>query len=147
MSLFDTLQSDMYSAMKSGEKEKSTTLRGAISKLKDKKIDKREDLTDQEEIQVLKTLVKQRKEAIEMYKQAERDELVEKEQNELNILEAYLPQMMGEEELGQLIDVIISETDASSMSDFGKVMPEVMKRTGGQADGKMAQTMVRNKLQ
>lgn len=147
MSLFDTLQNDMYAAMKSGEKEKATTLRGALSKLKDKKIDKRDDLTDQEEIQVIKTLVKQRKEAIEMYTQACRGELVEKEESELNILETYLPTMMGENELNQLIDTIITETGASSMSDIGKVMPEIMKRTGGKADGKMAQSLVRDKLQ
>lgn len=147
MSLFDAIQQDMYSAMKSGEKIKATTLRGAISKLKDKRIEKREDLNEQEELQVIKTMVKQHKEAIEMFTQGQRAELVAKEKEELEILESYLPQMMGAEELEELITNIIAETGAVAMSDIGKVMPEVMKRSGGQADGKMAQSLVREKLQ
>jgi len=82
MSLTEQMQKDMYAAMKNGEKEKATTLRGAYSKLKDKRIDKREDLSEQEEIQVIKTLVKQRNEAIEMYTRANRDDLASKEQSE-----------------------------------------------------------------
>jgi uncharacterized protein YqeY len=81
MSLSEQMQKDMYAAMKNGEKEKAITLRGAYSKLKDKRIDKREDLSEQEEIQVIKTLVKQRNEAIEMYTRANRDDLASKEQS------------------------------------------------------------------
>ena len=77
----------MYAAMKNGEQEKVTTLRDAFSKLKDKRIDKRDDLSEQEEIQVIKTLVKQRNEAIEMYTKANRDDLVAKEQSEREVLE------------------------------------------------------------
>lgn len=146
MSLFDTLKKDMYAAMKSGEKEKAVTLRSALSKLKDKKIEKREELSNQEEIQVLKTMVKQRNESMEMYEKAGRDDLMEKEKAEKKILEGYLPQMMSVDELGILLDKIISETGASSMSDIGKVMPELMKRSAGRADGKLAQALVREKL-
>ncbi len=136
----------MYAAMKSGEKEKAVTLRSALSKLKDKKIEKREELSNQEEIQVLKTMVKQRNESMEMYEKAGRDDLMEKEKAEKKILEGYLPQMMSVDELGILLDKIISETGASSMSDIGKVMPELMKRSAGRADGKLAQALVREKL-
>jgi uncharacterized protein YqeY len=146
MSLTEQMQKDMYAAMKNGEKEKATTLRGAYSKLKDKRIDKREDLSEQEEIQVIKTLVKQRNEAIEMYTRANRDDLASKEQSEREVLETYLPQMMNEDELKKLINDIIVETDAVAMSDFGKVMPVVMQRSAGKADGKLVQSLVREKL-
>ena len=146
MSLTEQMQKDMYAAMKNGEKEKATTLRGAYSKLKDKRIDKREDLSEQEEIQVIKTLVKQRNEAIEMYTRANRDDLASKEQSEREVLETYLPQMMNEDELKKLINDVIVETDAVAMSDFGNVMPVVMQRSAGKADGKLVQSLVREKL-
>lgn len=146
MSLSEQMQKDMYASMKNGEKEKATTLRGAYSKLKDKRIDKREDLSEQEEIQVIKTLVKQRNEAIEMYTRANRDDLASKEQSEREVLETYLPQMMNEDELKKLINDVIVETDAVAMSDFGKVMPVVMQRSAGKADGKLVQSLVREKL-
>ena len=146
MSLSEQMQKDMYVAMKNGEKEKATTLRGAYSKLKDKRIDKREDLSEQEEIQVIKTLVKQRNEAIEMYTRANRDDLASKEQSEREVLETYLPQMMNEDELKKLINDVIVETDAVAVSDFGKVMPVVMQRSAGKADGKLVQSLVREKL-
>ena len=146
MSLIDQIQKDMYAAMKNGEQEKVTTQRDAFSKLKDKRIDKRDDLSEQEEIQVIKTLVKQRNEAIEMYTKANRDDLVAKEQSEREVLEIYLPQMMNPEELGDLIIAVIEETGAASMSDIGKVMPVVMQKSAGRADGKLVQSIVREKL-
>jgi len=135
MSLSEQIQKDMYAAMKNGEKDKTVTLRSALSKLKDKKIDKQDDLSEQEELQVIKTMVKQRYESIEMYEKGGRDDLVAKEKTELEILETFLPQMMGAEELGALINDVIAETGATSMSDIGKIMPEVMKRSAGRADG------------
>lgn len=146
MSLSEQIQKDMYAAMKNGEKDKTVTLRSALSKLKDKRIDKRDDLSEQEELQVIKTMVKQRYESIEMYEKGGRDDLVAKEKTELEILETFLPQMMGAEELGTLINAVIAETGATSMSDIGKIMPEVMKRSAGRADGKLAQSLVRDKL-
>ena len=146
MSLSEQIQKDMYAAMKNGEKDKTVTLRSALSKLKDKKIDKQDDLSEQEELQVIKTMVKQRYESIEMYEKGGRDDLVAKEKTELEILETFLPQMMGAEELGTLINAVIAETGATSMSDIGKIMPEVMKRSAGRADGKLAQSLVRDKL-
>ena len=146
MSLSEQIQKDMYAAMKNGEKDKTVTLRSALSKLKDKRIDKQDDLSEQEELQVIKTMVKQRYESIEMYEKGGRDDLVAKEKTELEILETFLPQMMGAEELGALINDVIAETGATSMSDIGKIMPEVMKRSVGRADGKLAQSLVRDKL-
>ena len=147
MSLFDTIQSDMYAAMKSGDKHKTGTLRVALSTLKDKKIEKREDLTDVEAIKIIQNLVKQRKEAADIYKQNGRNDLMENENAELEILNAYLPQMMSEDDLRILVKKIVEDTGASSLSDIGKVMPEVMKQSAGKADGKMVQSIVRDLLQ
>ena len=147
MSLLDTIQSDMYAAMKSGDKHKTGTLRVALSKLKDKKIEKREDLSDVEALKIIQNLVKQRKEAAEIYKENGRNDLMENENAELEILNAYLPQMMSEDDLRVLVKKVVEETGASGLSDIGKVMPEVMKQSAGKADGKMAQSIVRELLQ
>ncbi|HIB72683.1 MAG TPA: GatB/YqeY domain-containing protein [Candidatus Marinimicrobia bacterium] len=147
MSLLDTIQSDMYAAMKSGDKHKTGTLRVALSKLKDKKIEKREDLSDVEALKIIQNLVKQRKEAADIYKENGRNDLMENENAELEILNAYLPQMMSEDDLRVLVKKVVEETGASGLSDIGKVMPEVMKQSAGKADGKMAQSIVRELLQ
>ena len=147
MSLYETIQSDMYEAMKSSDKFKASTLRVALAKLKDKKIEKREDLNQNEEIKIIQNLVKQRKEAADIYEKNDRSELMKNEMDELKILSMYLPKMMSEQELNVLIKEVISDVGASSMSDMGKVMPEVMKRSEGKADGKMTQTIVSNILQ
>ena len=147
MSLLDTIQSDMYAAMKSGDKHKTGTLRVALSKLKDKKIEKREDLSDVEALKIIQNLVKQRKEAADIYKENGRNDLIENENAELEILNAYLPQMMSEDDLRVLVKKVVEETGASGLSDIGKVMPEVMKQSAGKADGKMAQSIVRELLQ
>jgi len=147
MSLFDTIQSDMYAAMKSGDKHKTGTLRVALSTLKDKKIEKREDLTEVEAIKIIKNLVKQRKEAADIYKENGRNDLMKNENTELEILNAYLPQMMSEDDLRTLVKKVVEDIGASNLSDIGKVMPEVMKQSAGKADGKMAQSIVRDLLQ
>ena len=147
MSLFDTIQSDMYAAMKSGDKHKTGTLRVALSTLKDKKIEKREALTDVEAIKIIQNLVKQRKEAADIYKENGRTDLMENENAEIKILNVYLPKMMSEDDLRILVKKVVEDTGASGLSDIGKVMPEVMKQSAGKADGKMAQSIVRELLQ
>ena len=147
MSLLDKIQSDMYAAMKSGDKQRSGTLRVALSTLKDKKIEKQEELTDMEEIKIIQNLVKQRKEAADIYKENGRNDLMENENAELEILNTYLPQMMSDDDLRALIKKVVSEIGATDLSDIGKIMPEVMKQTAGKADGKMAQSIVRELLQ
>jgi uncharacterized protein YqeY len=147
MSLLDMIQSDMYAAMKSGDKHKTGTLRVALSKLKDKKIEKGEDLSDVEALKIIQNLVKQRKEAADIYKENGRNDLMENENAELEILNVYLPKMMSEYDLRVLVKKVVEETDASGLSDIGKVMPEVMKQSAGKADGKMAQSIVRELLQ
>ena len=142
MSLYETIQADMYKAMKNNEKFKSSTLRVALAKLKDKKIELREDLSKNDEVKIIQNLVKQRKEAADIYEKNNRSELMKNEMNELEILSMYLPKMMSENELNTLIKEVISDTGATNMSDMGKVMPEIMKRSAGKADGKMVQRIV-----
>ena len=142
MSLYKQIQNDMYNAMKSGNREDTNTLRTTLSKLKDKVIEKRQDLSKEEEVKILQTLVKQRKESIVLYEKGGRNELVEAEQKELEIIINYLPKMMGESDIKSIVKAVIDEVGATSMADMGKIMPEVMKRGKGLIDGKSAQKFV-----
>ena len=146
MPLVDKIQKDMYKAMKEKEKERINALRNIIGKLKYRYIDKGDKLTEQEEIKVIQSLAKQRRESIEMYKQGGRNDLVETEAKELSIIEEYLPQAMSEEEVRQLVRETVKETGAESMSDLGKVMPLVMKKGAGKVDGKLAQEVLKELL-
>jgi hypothetical protein len=110
MSFIDTIKSDMYTAMKSGEKKTAGTLRTLLAKLKDQQINTGKSLSDQEGLNVIKTLVKQRRESIEIYEKANRLDLAEQEKIELNILESYLPQMMTKDETRSLVISVIDET-------------------------------------
>lgn len=146
MPLVDKIQKDMYKAMKEKEKERINALRNIIGKLKYRYIDKGDKLTEQEEIKVIQSLAKQRRESIEMYKQGGRNDLVETETKELSIIEEYLPQAMSEKEVRRLVRETVKETGAESMSDLGKVMPLVMKKGAGKVDGKLAQEVLRELL-
>ena len=146
MPLVDEIQKDMYKAMKEKEKERINALRNIIGKLKYKYIDKGDKLTEQEEIKVIQSLAKQRRESIEMYKQGGRNDLVETETKELSIIEEYFPQAMSEEEVRRLVRKTVKETGAESMSDLGKVMPLVIKKGAGKVDGKIAQEILRELL-
>jgi len=146
MSLFKKIQNDMYTAMKAGEKESTNTLRITLAKLKDKQIEKRDDITEEEVIKIIQTLVKQRKESIELYVQGGRNELADIEKNEIALLKKYLPQMISENDIKNIVETVINEVGATSMSDMGKIMPEVMKRGKGLIDGRIAQKFVQEFL-
>ena len=146
MVLYEKIQSDMYTAMKAGEKEKASTLRTVLAKLKDKQIDTREPLSEKDEIKVLQMLVKQRRESIDHYQKGGRSELAEAESFELEIINTYLPEMMNEDDVRKLIEKVIEETGAQSMADLGKVMPQIMKQGKGLIDGKTAQRIVSEML-
>ena len=143
---FEKVQADMYTAMKSGEKEKANTLRNVLSKLKDKQIEKREALSIEEEIKILQGLVKQRKESIDLYEKGGRSELVAIEEKEMNIINSYLPKMMSDDSIKDIVKNVIETSGANSISDMGKVMPEVMKQGKGLIDGKTAQKFVSEML-
>tara|TARA_B100002019_G_scaffold18240_1_gene14227 strand:- start:69 stop:512 length:444 start_codon:yes stop_codon:yes gene_type:complete len=147
MSILKNIIDEMYLSMKSGDKEKANTLRTLISKLKDQQIKLRKDISDEEALKIIKTLVKQRKESAEIYSKAGREELAEKENFEISILENYLPKLMSEEDVLSLIKKIVDETNAKDLSDIGTVMPLVMQRGKGKVDGKIANRILRSILE
>ena len=147
MSLLKNITDEMYLSMKSGDKEKANALRTLISKLKDQQIKLRKDISDEETLKIIKTLVKQRKESAEIYSKAGREELAEKENFEMRILDSYLPKLMSDEDVLSLIKKIVDETNAKDLSDIGKVMPLVMQRGKGKVDGKIANRILRSLLE
>ena len=147
MELFKKIQSDMYQAMKAKETIKSKTLRVVLAKLKDRKIEKRDDLSRAEEQKVLHSLAKQHKESIAMFCNGGRTELVEIETKELKIIEQYLPKMKTDEEIKDIVKNSIKEVGAQTLADLGKVMPIIMKNGAGKIDGKKAQLFLREILQ
>ena len=136
----------MYNAMKAREKIKSTALRTALSKIKDKQIEKRNPLNDDEIIKVLRGLVKQRNESIKVYTDAGRYDLADNEKLEKKYLETYLPNMLSDEEVEIIVETVIKDLDADSINDVGKIMPEVMKRGKGLVNGNFARQIVINLL-
>ena len=137
---------DMKTAMKSGNKNELAALRNLIGKIKAKKIDKGEELTQDETLKIIITSAKQLKDSIQQYEKGGRSDLVDKESFELSIVERYLPQQMSEDEIQQIVSEVIAEVGATTMKDMGKVMGGIMKRVAGQADGNLIQQLVRKEL-
>lgn len=146
MSLLDRLTEDMKSAMKAGEAVRLGTIRLLRGQIKDAAIDKRADLTDDEELGVLANAAKKRREAIQAYQDAGRLDLAAREEAELAVIQSYLPAALTAAEVETIVDRAITEAGAQSIRDIGKVMPLVMNQTKGRADGKMVSDMVRRKL-
>ena len=147
MNYIEEIKQDMYTAMKSKDKIKATILRSFLSNLKKIEIEKKEPIVEHEYLSIVKKMVKQLKESIDVYSQAGRIELAEKEKSELNIMEAYLPKQFSKEEISELIKNIISEISAKNISDIGKVMAIVMKKGGGKVDGGIANRIAKELLQ
>lgn len=146
MSLMDKISQDLKLAMKAGEKNRLDVLRMLKAQIKNVEIDKGRELTEEEEIQVLQSAAKKRKEAIDLYEKGERLELAAKEKEELAVIQAYLPRQLSQEEVDAVVSAVIAEIDASSMKDMGRVMKEAMARLKGKTDGKLVQQIVRSKL-
>ena len=137
MSLFDKINQDIIEALKSGEKERLTVLRGLKSVLKYARLDKGKDLTDEDTITVLSSQAKKTRDSIEQFGKGGRDDLVAKEKSELDIITSYLPQQLSEDELRDIVRAAIEESGAESARDMGKIMQLVMPQIKGRADGKM----------
>ena len=135
------IENDLKEALKSQDKAKVSVLRILISKCKNKSIAIGKPLENSDVMKVLQTTAKQHKESIKLYTQGERSDLVGQETSELKIVEAYLPSMMTEDEVRAIVVSVIETTEASSMADFGKVMPQVMKQGAGKIDGGVAQNI------
>jgi len=147
--LVERVTADLTAAMKARETLRVDTLRMAKSALKNKEIDKKAPLDDAEATKTLQGLVKQREDSIEQFRKAGRNELVEKEEGELEILRGYLPSEASDDEIAAAIDKAIAETGAASAKDMGKVMKAalVLLQAGGKpADGKKVNEAVRRKL-
>jgi len=145
MSIQDQLTEAMKTAMKAKDSLRLNTIRMARTAIKNAEIEMRQELSEAEAIKVLSTLVKQRREAAEAYR-ATRPELADKEEQELAVLQEFLPVPLSEAELEALIARAIAECGASSMRDMGAVMKRVTPQTTGRADGKRVSELVRQSL-
>ncbi len=147
MANIDTrLLDDVKLSMKSGEKSKTETLRTLRAQLKDAKIKKGEELDESEEIQILTTAAKRRKESIELFRKGNREDLVEKEQFRLKLIEQYLPEQLTGEEISKIVEKTISSLGVNDIKDLGRVMGAMMPQVKGKADGKLVQSKVREAL-
>jgi uncharacterized protein len=140
------LTEDLKSALRSGDKLRTSVIRLLTALIKNREVEKRGALTDAESIQAVSASCKQRQEAIEQYRQGGRQDLVEKETAELAILQSYLPAALGPDELQTLVREAIRDAQASSPRDMGKVMALLMPKVTGRADGKAVSTLVREML-
>lgn len=146
MALHDRLTDDMKKAMKAGDKDTLGVVRRAIAAMQNARIEKREDLDEQEEVRVIRSIAKQHRESIEQFRAAGREDLATKEEAELVILSVYLPPEMEQAQLEALVDAAISDTGATSMKDMGGVIKIVMAKAQGQAEGGTVSALVKARL-
>ncbi|NCS89884.1 MAG: glutamyl-tRNA amidotransferase [Ignavibacteria bacterium CG2_30_36_16] len=147
MSLKEIINEDLKAAMKSGDKLKLETIRSIRALIIEfEKSGAAKELKPDDEIKMLTTAAKKRKDSIEQFRNAGREELAQKEERELEILSAYLPKQLDEAEINAEVSRIAQELGASSKADFPKLMPEVMKQLKGKADGKLVRTLVESFL-
>ena len=146
MEIQNRLSEDLKTAMKAKEKIKVDTIRMVRAQLKDFQIAKGDELNEEDEISVLINAAKKRKEALELYEKSDRQDLIEQEKQELEIISAYLPAQLSKEGVEKVVLKVIEEVGASSLQDLGKVMGATMKDLKGKADGRMVQEIVREKL-
>ncbi|MBL7554878.1 MAG: GatB/YqeY domain-containing protein [Bdellovibrionaceae bacterium] len=147
MEIREKLMADMKDAMRAKDSVKLEAIRFLQSAIKYKEVEVRPNaITADDVLGVIKKLVKQRKESIEQFKAASRQDLVDKEAQELKILEAYLPAQMTSEQITAIVTEVIAKTGAKSVKEMGLVMKEVMARTGGAADNKTVSEIIKQKL-
>ena len=147
MSLSKQIVADLTAAMKAQDAAKTSTLRMVKAAMMNRQIEKGSELDDEEMQKLLRSLVKQRRDSIEQYEKAGRQELVDKEQAEIDVIDTYLPKAASQEEIEQVVAAVIAETGASSMKDMGKVMKAVQAALAGKnADGRLVSEVVKAKL-
>lgn len=147
MSLLEQLNSDMKLMMKNREKDKLVVIRMVKASLQNEAIKlKKDSLTGDEELTVLSREIKQRKDSLHEFSKANRLDLVDKVQKEIDILDVYLPEQLSEEELQTIVKETIAETGASSKADMGKVMSAIMPKVKGKADGAVINRFVSEQL-
>ena len=146
MSLKVRIQEDVKNAMRAQQREQLAVLRLVTAAIKQKEVDERVDLNDEQVLAVLDKMAKQRRESLEQYQKAGRDDLADQEQFELDLIQTYLPEPLSEEELAALIQSTIAETGASSIRDMGSVMNALRGQVQGRADMKAVSQAVKNQL-
>jgi len=146
MQLRERLTAAMKEAMKNRDSLRLSAIRMVLSSVKNRDIELRREMNDGEITETIVTLCKQRRESIRLFKEAGRQELVDKEEAELALLQEFLPQQLTREELEALVAQAISETSATSGKDMGKVMKHLQPLVSGRADGKLVSEVVKQKL-
>ncbi len=144
--MYDRLQEDMKQALKEHDKIKLDTIRMVISSIKQIHIDEKKEINDELVTKVLSKEIKTRKESLEEFKKASRDDLIEKAQSEIDILTSYMPSMLSEDELNKIIEDVFKEVKPSSIKDMGKIMKEVTSKAQGRADMSNVSSLVKEKL-
>ena len=140
------IQSDMKAAMKAGEKRKLGVIRLILAAIKQREVDERVELDDTQILAVLDKMLKQRRDSIEQYTKANREDLAEQERFEVGICQQYMPAALSEDELIALVDQAIADTSAASMQDMGKVMGQVKPKAQGRADMGAVSKLVKGRL-
>jgi uncharacterized protein len=147
LSLLERLNNDMKQAMKNKEKDRLTTIRMVKASLQNEAIKfGKQELSEEEELTVLSREVKQRKDSLQEFEKAGRQDLVEKIQTELKHVEIYMPQQLSEEEVTEIVKEAIAETGAASKADMGRVMAVLMPKVKGKADGSLVNKLVQQHL-
>ena len=144
--LLSSIQEEVKTALKSGEKFRASTLRLIVSALKLEEKNKAKALTDNEALEILTKMIKQRKDSISQFETANRMELAQKEKDEIEIIQNYLPEQLSEEELSVLINEVIKEINSESIKDMGKVMGILKPKITGKADAGIASGLVKKLL-
>jgi uncharacterized protein YqeY len=146
MDLKERIRGDMQKAAKEKNSLALSALRMALAAIRNKEIEAREEIGDETVFKVLATMVKQRRESIDLYRRGERDDLAGKEAAEIAVLEVYLPRQLADAEVESLAREAIAAVGAGSPADMGRVMKELMPKVAGRADGKMVNGLVRRLL-
>lgn len=147
MSIKDRIQQDMKDAMRAKDKARLGTIRLILAAIKQREVDERIELDDEQVIVVLDKMAKQRRESISQFEQASRDDLIAQENFELGIIQPYLPEALGEDELSALIEAAMAATGASSIKDMGKVMGQLKPKIQGRADMGAVSALIKSRLQ
>jgi uncharacterized protein len=146
MTLIAEIEGDLTDAMRAGETERRDALRLILNSLRAAEKDLQRPLKDDEELQVLQRERKRRVEAAEAFRAGGREDQAAKEEQELEVLEEYMPELLSDDELEEIVDDVIAEVGATGMRDFGRVMADVMPQVAGRADGAAVGQLVREKL-
>jgi uncharacterized protein len=147
VTLKERLNQDMKDSLKAHDAARLSAIRMVISAVRNKEIDSRKDMDDEGVLSVLSTSAKQRRESIEQYEKAGRQDLVDKEKAELEVIMSYMPQQMGRAEIEALVKDAVAESGAKGAADMGKVMKVLMPKVKGRADGKLVNEVVKAALE